>query len=424
MATLETIRYVPHRPEVATQKVTWQVRNTKIIETLPQIMWANNTPWREANLWALEKAKNKKSNIKTVWSAMTHIHAYAKWLEAENTAWWHFPARESERCLVRFRGFLIDSLEHSELAPSTAQKRMNAVIRFYRWLQAMRLLSPEWPMWNDRQIGVRLNDKFGLERTMSVETTDLAIPNRKSKEYNLEDGLFPVASSEVAGMLSFARKYASEELALMLQLGFGTGMRIGTLTDLKVATINRAVPSPLVLGFYCLAVGPGAHPTVHTKFGVTGQVIISEGDLAALRSYIQSPRRLKRKAKACLENSEHVFLTRYGELYGHKGVESSKSINVELGRLRKLGIAANMEAFNNFRFHQTRCTFATELARVIIKYGSVSMAIDIVKSLLLHKDESTTLKYIKFVEATAAMSEAANEFTRKFLGLDPLRNKA
>lgn len=74
-------------------------------------------------------------------------------------------------------------------------------------------------------------------------------------------------------------------------------------------------------------------------------------------------------------------------------------------------------AFRGFRFHQSRCTFATELARVAMKHGSVGMAVQLVRQALLHKSEKTTLTYIRFIEKTDAMSGMADEFTRDFLGL-------
>ena len=74
-------------------------------------------------------------------------------------------------------------------------------------------------------------------------------------------------------------------------------------------------------------------------------------------------------------------------------------------------------AFRGFRFHQSRCTFATELARVAMKMGTVGMAVQLVKQALLHKSEKTTLTYIRFIEKTDAMSGMADAFTRDFLGL-------
>jgi signal transduction histidine kinase len=58
-------------------------------------------------------------------------------------------------------------------------------------------------------------------------------------------------------------------------LAFFTAMRLGSICDLKVQTLEYAVPDPAAPGLYRLAVGPGASPPVHTKFGVTGQVLLS-----------------------------------------------------------------------------------------------------------------------------------------------------
>lgn len=385
-------------------------------EALPQIVWANGTPWREANLWA-HTQHSKGKNSKTVASAMGHIYAYAKWLESEGIDWWHFPARESERCLVRFRGFLIDERDQAKLAPSTAKQRMATVVRLYRWLTAANLISPEWPMWQDKTFGVQLVDTFGFQRTMRVSSTDLAIPNRKIPGFTLEDGLLPVAASAVGEILTFADEHASQELAIMLRIGFGTGMRIGSICDLQWQTLERAVPDPCFPGFYFIAIGPGAHPPVKTKFGVTGQTWICTADLDLLKTYMFSTRRLRRQLLAAKEDKNHIFLTRYGKRYEAKGNSSVRAVTVEMARLREVARSKQVAALQDFKFHQSRCTFATELAKAALRHGNPSFAIQLVKRALLHRHEATTLKYIKFIEQTQAMATAADEFTKAFLGL-------
>ncbi|PYD30132.1 integrase [Pseudomonas syringae pv. pisi] len=417
MATLEKIRYTPYRIEISGNTVNRTATTTKSkIDVLPQIVWSDSTPWREVNLWALDQA-SKGKDIKTITSGMSHLHAYAKWLESQDVKWWDFPARESDRCLVRYRGDLVSARNSGELAPSTTSQRMNAVIRFYRWLGACRLLSPEWPMWRDKQVGVRLVDSFGFSRTMTVTSTDLTIPNRKAPGETLEDGLLPLPIRDARLVIDFAKTHASYELYLMLKLGFGTGMRIGTICDLKVATIQRAVPDPQFPGFNKISVGPGAHPPVHTKFGVTGQVWVSDSDLALLRKYVFSARRLKRQSKAAQGNRDTILLTRFGLPFGNGDGNASRGISVQFGRLRKDGVASGIGAFQHFRFHQSRCTFATELARTAMQVASVSMAIQIVREALLHKSEKTTLTYIRFIEKAVPMAEMANAFTRDFLGI-------
>lgn len=90
---------------------------------------------------------------------------------------------------------------------------------------------------------------------------------------------------------------------------------------------------------------------------------------------------------------------------------------MEMHSLRTLATSPAMDVLRHFKFHQTRCTFATELARLAIAAGGAINALAIVKEFLLHSREATSMKYIKFVEKTPAKEEAANAFTREFLGV-------
>jgi integrase len=418
MATLESIVYLPHRSFVVDGRVEWKpVNYCKVIEDLPQIIWKDCTPWREANLRALELATSVDANLKTVQSIMNALHAYAQWLEQTGTDWWDFPPKKADRCLVRYRGALIGARDSGEIAPSTASQRMAAVVRFYRWLFASGLVSPDWPMWRERSVGIRLVDPVGFNRTITVNSTDLVIKNRKVPGDRLEDGLLPVSATHREAILDFAKEHASEELFLMLTLGFFTGMRLGTLADLKIQTLERAAPDPASPDLYRLAVGPGADPPVQTKFGVTGHIHITRAHLHGLRDYFYSERRLNRQALAATEHRDLIFLTRFGNPYARRGSNKSPAINVEMHALRTHGTAQGLVVLRHFHFHQTRCTFATELARLAIAACGAINALAIVKDFLLHKHEATAMLYVKFVEKTPAKEEAANSFTREFLGV-------
>lgn len=414
MASLEHITYQPRRIDVHESALKWVDLKRKPIRNLPQVVWENGSTWPEANLWALHQATSSKRDLKTVRSNMAHLLSYAKWLEAESIAWWHFPERESERCLIRFRGALVSARNNGELAPSTTSQRMAVVIRFYKWMRARRLISPEWPMWEERSVGIKLVNSFGLEHTMRVASTDLSIPNRKvAGAIQLEDGLLPVSVSAMKEILVLADKVSTEELALMLRIGFFTGLRLGSITDIKVKTLQQATVVPDV-GWKHLEVGPGARPPVATKFSVSGAVPIPEELLDLLLDYSISTRRLKRQALASPEDQGLLFLTRYGNSYSG---DDSRAVNVEMSRLRSSGKKEGIKVLRGFHFHRTRATFATELMRVALKFMPVGDAIQYVRESCLHKDESTTMKYIKFIEANKAMSEAADAFTSLFMGL-------
>ncbi len=414
MATLQLINYHPFQINIQNDQVHWTKSNHQNIDGLPQIIWQDNSTWSEANLWALEQATSFRSSIKTVRSNMSHLLAYAKWLEAESIDWWHFPDRERERCLNRFRGALIQARNSGELAPSTASQRMAAVIRFYKWARNTGLISSEWPMWKDRFVGIRLTNQFGLEHTLKVASTNLSIPNRTvAGPIQLEDGLLPLSAKAMKEVLSFADKNASQELALMLRIGFFTGLRIGSITDLKVATLQNAITIPEV-GIKTISVGPSAYPPVDTKFDVSGSVPIPNELLELLLDYASSIRRLKRQSLSSESDRDLLFLSRFGNNYK---ADSSSAINVEMSRLRKLGLKSGITAFKGFYFHRTRATFATELMRVALNVMSVSDAVEFVKGACLHKDISTTMKYVKFIETSKTMKDASDAFTKAFMGL-------
>lgn len=414
MASLEYIDYFPKLINVQDGALSWNTINRPKILNLPQIVWTDNTTWAEANLWALDQATSSKKNIKTVRSNMSHLLAYAKWLESESIDWWHFPDRASERCLTRYRGFLINTRNLGEIAPSTTSQRMATVIRFYKWSKEKKLISSDLPMWRDRVVGVKVTNSFGFEQSLRIISTDLAIPNRTVvRSVTLEDGLLPVSASGMKDILSLADRKASIELTLMLKIGFFTGLRIGSITDLKIGTLYNAITIPGT-GLKGISIGPGARPPVNTKFDVTGTVPIPEELLDQLIDYSMSTRRLLRQSQAPEENQELLFLTRYGNSY-HS--ESSRAVNVDMYRLRALGVKEGIKVLRGFHFHRTRATYATELMRVALVHMPVAEAIQFVKEACLHKDEHTTMQYIKFIENNKMMSEAANSFTEAFQGL-------
>lgn len=414
VAALEYIKHVPLRFEVEDGIGSWASAQGSVIQRLPQLVWAGGSTWGEANIWALEQAREK--NIKTVHAAMYHLLGYANWLEAERLDWWHFPARASERCLLRFRGDLVRARDRGEIAPSTASIRMAAVVRFYRWLRATGLLTTSWPIWTERKIEVRLTDVFGFEHTLRVTSTDLAIPNRTvAGGIRLEDGVTPLTTEGMRQIRRFADENATVELALMLRIGFETGLRLGSILNLKVATLDLAVHDCVApSSWHRISVGPAAKPPVDTKGGVSGMVPIPNELLTDLKAYVATTRRLKRQMQAAPENRDLVFLTRFGNPYSDP---ESRAVNVEMSRLRTAAVRKGIEVYRDFHFHRTRATFATLLMRAALKHLEVGDAVSFVREACLHKNEATTLKYVKFIETSKAMAQAADEFTRDFMGL-------
>lgn len=410
MAWLENILLTRYQLTVENGAVVRTPLGNLNVPDFPQICWEDGFPWREVNQWLLARLENER-DIATIASDAHCLHAYAQWLEKTGFDWLEFPVRQRDRCLVRYRGHLKQAMEANDLRPSTATMRMRVVISFYRWLREIGILDLETPLWNERSFAIQKFDEIGFVRTIEGSTTDLSIPNRAAKGLRLEDGLLPLSTQERDKLLQHARGLASKELYLMLSLGFFTGMRLGTICDLKLETIFNASRGSTTDKVHFLAIGPGARPAVHTKFRVTGQALIPTSLLEEVRDYCISSRRFERQERASPENANLVFLTRYGNSYlAKRGRDKSASVNVELHRLKKT-IALEDPRAENFKFHQTRATFATEVARIAVRYVDAATAIGIVQSLLLHKDERTSEQYVKFNEHSALKADLANEFS-------------
>lgn len=421
MATLERIHFVPHYLVRRENALAYSPSSSRpSIEGLPQIFWADYAPWREANLWAVERATTGDASLKTVASNMNGLLNYAKFLESRDLQWFEFPARKADRCLVLYRGALIKMRDAGQIGPSTASEYMRNCIMFYRWVRHRELLSPHVQLWREKPYVVKYFDRVGFERTISGTTTDLSIPNRKRPGQTLEDGLLPVSETDRDAILDFAAENATPELYLMLALGFFTGMRLGSICDLKIQSLERAAPDPSAEGLLRLAVGPGAAPPVHTKFGVTGQVWIPEALRDELLEYAKGWRRMEREAKASPENRDLLFLTRFGNAYGRRGTDQSSAVNVEMSEFRKRGVKAELQVLRKFRFHQSRCTFGTELARLALSAcADVAIVIATVSDALLHgpNSEATTFKYIRFVQALPIKQALSNSFMAAFSGI-------
>lgn len=169
-------------------------------------------PWREANLWAMERATAGEASLKTVASNMNGLLNYAKFLESCGLHWFEFPVRKADRCLVLYRGALITMRNAGQISPSTASEYMRNCIMFYRWVRHRELLAPRVPLWREKHYTVKLFDQVGFERSVNGITTDLSIPNRKRLGQTLEDGLLPVSAADRDAILDFTAANATPEL--------------------------------------------------------------------------------------------------------------------------------------------------------------------------------------------------------------------
>ncbi|WP_232455785.1 tyrosine-type recombinase/integrase [Burkholderia ubonensis] len=388
----------------------WGKEKRAPIERLPQIFWEDGRGWDEANVWALDRAASREIDMETVKRTMKHLCRYATFLEARDLDWRHFPVRLENQVLRMFRKRLMDDVGGGLLAISTASNCINAVIQFYRFADKHNLVGADNPMWIDRLVTIPFFDATGFKRAMVRLTTDLSISNRRRIGVQLEGGLLPLRAEHMKALLTYTAAKESDELHLMLSVGFFTGARLGTVTTLTVSCLQTAREDPVAPGIYLLPVGPGTG--VATKFSINGDIMVPKAVLDDLKAYAVSTGRLLMEAKAKRVDKNRLFLTRRARPY------SVGTVNRLIQDMRERAVAAGLEFMPRFYFHQSRATFGTWLMHLLLDSGAKSSsAIAFVKDAMLHKDESTAWRYIAFLEHTQAKEEMATAFNEAFTGL-------
>ena len=416
MARLEKIHYQPMKLDPGSSSdLPWVVDETQTsISDLPQIFHPNGEPWVEANTYALDKLENGKK-LKTVLTEMTHLRAYAEWLENENLDWRHFPLKKKHRCVFRYRGHLVDQRDGGELAPSVVSARMKTVERFYRWAWSEGLIERK-ALWEDLHKVIKKDSLIGLQRTFAVTTSELAIPNRQRAGMTLEDGLLPLSEESAAKLMEFMAKERMDELFWMFMIGFCTGARSDTIRTLRLSTLDYARPDPEIPNVMRVPVGP---PTaVKTKLDVSGELIFPKGLIRQLEKYSTSARRLARQARSSDEDRTLLFLTRMGRKY------TENTFTSRIAKLRKKLTESGHGEFERLKFHQSRASFGTWTVSRLLKEGmDPKTVLTFVRDAMLHKRESTTWTYITFVQYSPMKEKLSNEFFEFFSKYEDTLNK-
>lgn len=445
MARLEYIRLPLERSVVDNGAVRFErqevvdsrtrLRMPVTAERVPQIVWQSGDFWGEANLWLLRRVRMLLSgDIKeaTIVANGKDLLAYANWLEDSGKLWWQCPIRDDERPLNLYRGFLVASAgpEAPEslakkgnvprpgvLSPLLASRRMSTVKAFYLWLLKEEILSPGFQLWTEKAIRIPYEDAFGFRRHIEAVQSSLDIKvARIQNQDGLEDGLQPVSLKVRDAILDLAYRRSSRELFFMLSLGFWSGLRLGTICDLKIQTLENALPIHNNPDLKLLSIGPQANPPVQMKFGQNGSgVVIPVRLLDELMDYAVGLERGKRVAAAKPQHKGLLFLTKKGNPYGSKGADRSPTVNAEVSRLKR---TAREEGLNidNFVFHWSRATFATMWSRVAREQGRLDSFFPTLKNMMAHKHDRTTWRYIRWVEKEEVRAAVMDEFTRTMFG--------
>jgi hypothetical protein len=309
MSVLEQINYQPMKFNAG----EWVPHSSfSLVENYPVLFFKDGEPFREANRWARDRFESGV-DLKTINRQMRHLNNYVSWLEEKQLYWKHFPKAKKERCLLRYRGYLMEQIRSGGYQCTTAKTNMASVLQFYRFSQAENLIETDSPLWKDHNKTIQFYNSLGFSRTMSIVSSELSVPCRKQSYTSVEGGLLPITGENRDTLLKYLSDSRKKELYLMHQLGFYCGLRSETVRTLTIEAIENAIDDAMVPQFKKFQVGSGTK--VKTKYDVSGWIMIHQALRKELVDYYYSEDAIFRRLKADDKSKSLLFLTSRGNPY-------------------------------------------------------------------------------------------------------------
>jgi integrase len=411
----------------------------------PVVLDVNSAPWALANLYILHLLESEMQPImKTYHSLAIDLGAFKEWLDSQNNPeeiLFYFPKLPLRRATYRFRGFLSLQIKARGIAPSTANRRIGAVVSFYRWLIDNRFFVPEYPAWEEKKHKLYFKTNQGQQLSKSVNGTDLSIPAPRP-EYDFDGTIFdqgklrPLTGREQDWILEAIESKGNSECLLLHLFMIGTGARIESAATLRLRHFSD--PSPRYSKsltsegeVYRLKAGPGTG--IETKNNKSGTLQVRRELYELLYTYTSSKRSKLRQNRFADKNGPHpdpyLFVTQQGRPY-YIAKSESKIFNAnQQSRYETNGqtvrqfikdhvipyVRSRYEANFYYRPHDLRASFGMntmEALDELITEKKVTrhQAGMILKDLLWHASMDTTDLYIDYKSKNEGFYAAINGY--------------
>lgn len=362
-----------------------------------------------ANQWFLDLKIVKR--LVDIGTAAKALLRYWNFLERENLEWNIFPPINRLKPTYLFRSHdLLASVRAGKIAFSTANSCMGQVVQFYTWAIENHhlVISDERQAPFKVEFVARQNKDMlaHLRPRILVQTSDLRI--RVPRHASSVNSLTPL-SMEHLSLLAAHLNSQSREFILMTLLACECGLRIKEACTFTLNALREAQPVTELKARYHIVIGP--RNRVETKFSKTRTIEMSATLLNLLQHYALSERRDKRlsrwlKQSGAGDNIEDIS-ARLEPLF----------ISQQGNPVRPEVLNARWVTFRNmlrqkdpgfrYRFHDLRCTYATYRLNNLLESGlSEGDALDCLMGWMGHRNESTTFKYIRFLNMNETLKFA------------------
>lgn len=398
---------------------------------MPLVLDKDGVPWAEVNLFILDKL------MATMFPAMATFRgladdlvAYKNFLDTNGVDFLDFPRKKFLRPTYRYQAYVTQAIGLGEMAPTTGQRRMASVIRFYRWLMDSKVFAPENPPWVEGDVFITYSDHKGFTQSKTVQTTDVAIriPIQEDAYTNtiLDGGaLRPLLPEEQFALLDTLNSFGNTEMRLIHLVSLFSGSRIQTVLTLRVKHVRRSLPDTVLE--VAIAVGPGTG--VDTKNGKKMSIFIPRWLYELLRVYSCGERAQKRYAKAGgVHDGQYLFISNRGAPF-YTAKEDRLKFNADAqARYEKEGqpirqfiadhmlptLRTRLGPEFKYRFHDLRATFGmnlTEQQMALVEQGKATLhqVRDFVRVRMGHESSATTDLYLNYKQRLQHVRHVVSE---------------
>lgn len=378
------------------------------IYQFPVVLSGDNSPWLEANLYLLQKLENDLEPTMATYSSIADdLVMFKRFIDEQCLDFRVFPEKKFKRPTYRFRADLKISVDAGLLKPSTAKRRMSAIINFYRWLGQEGLVHFEHPPWRDSAIRLQFADAHGVIRTHHTKTTDLAVRTQSLRsdfdDHILDGGrLRPLSLDEQRQLIRALKEVNNIEMSLIFLIAMLTGARIQTVLTLRKDTITGICLD----GRREFPVLVGRGTSVDTKNNKQMLIYFPSQLVLQLKTYIGSERFQRRSAKRDKKIlHEYLFLTKGGKPYylSKADIFQFGQRSIPRGGAIREFITSRILPFVSFKFsfHDLRATYGLnlteqQLASVELGETTLHKVRLFVRDRMGHKSLLTTDRYLSY----------------------------
>lgn len=425
------------------------LRSAKLIKWeafphFPLVLNADGSPWAEACMWLLDRARAKPHKISSLNPLAQGLRAYREFLDSLGLAWNDFSQADKYlRPTYLYKTHLQGLVNDGVIQSTTARGRMHVVVSLYRFLMATERMCfrPQHAPWIDRTVGIEYRDSSGFAQVKEVTTADVSIKvaaRDYAWERRIQDGgqLMPLSRPEQQALVAALKRLGNVEYELMHYVPLLSGARIQTVLTLRFGSFTTP-PRDINQWPLKLRCGPGTG--VDTKGDRTNVYLAIQRELYEwLHTYALSERASARRDRSTLKHDpmNYVFLSNRGGPYYESKDDRNALRDIDEPVRRSSSTGQNLRAFItdyvipeiqtsipsfSYQFHDLRATFGLNWVDSAMSGEGgrkrYLWARDQLRKLMWHKNAATTDGYIEFRQSMENLEAAEASWNRDLIQL-------